>query len=314
MPLTFPPSPTNGQTYTDDNSAVWQFDGVKWNVVTGTVKKIFNGVKLLFTTDYNLTSTNAAVSWDSEEYDTGQYWVVGSPSRVTIPQTGYYSVNLLLFASTTGAGYNVTLKKNGSINITTGTFNPNQATEYYETLQLNAGDYLEVYAYENANNGALTTSSYLEVQQMGLGVGTGVSPSAAFSGVRTLLATAFNTTATPTALAWTSTEFDTNANALALTYWTVSDPSKVTIKSNGYYSIQIYIQLGSTGSNYTITLKKNGTTTLSTSTGLSPNDDAWIEETYYLLTNDYIQILVSDAGATGSIANTTHMEVIRQGF
>ncbi len=314
MPLIFPPSPTTGDTYTDDNSAVWQFDGVKWNVVTGTLKKVFNGVKVIFSTSYNLTTTNTAVNWDSESYDTGEYWSLATPSRVYINQTGYYTVNLVLFANTTGAAYNMSLKKNGSTILISGTMNPNQSAEYYETLPLNAGDYLEVYADETAATGSFTTSSYLEVQQAGLGVGTGVSPSAAFSGVRVELGSAFNTTSTPTAIAWTSTEFDTNANALALTYWSAGTPTRVTAKSNGYFSVQVYIQLGATGANYTITLKKNGTTNLLTNSGLNPNDDAWVEETYYLLENDYIEIFVSDTASTGSIATTTHMEVIRQGF
>lgn len=314
MPLIFPPSPSEGQTYTDSNSAVWQFDGVKWNVVTGTVKKLFNGVKILFTTNYNLTTTSTLVNWDASSYDTAGYWNVAIPSRITIPATGYYTFNLLLFAGTSGSGYELVVKKNGTTVITNGTINPNQTAEYYETLVLNAGDYLELYANDFSGTGQLTTSSFVELQQAGLGVGVGVNPSAAFSGVRTLLGSAFNTTSTPTAIEWTSTEFDTNANALALTYWSLSTPSRVTVKSNGYYSIQIYIQLGTTGSNYTITLMKNGTTVLTSSTGLNSNDDAWVEETYYLTTDDYIEIYASDATSTGSVSSTTHMEVIRQGF
>lgn len=314
MPLTFPPSPTVGQTYTDSNSVVWQYNGTVWNIITGTTKKIFNGVKLKFNTNYNLTAINSAVNWDAESFDTGSYWNVSTPYRIVISQTGYYSVNLVLFASTTGAAYNMSLKKNGTTTLISGTMNTNQSAEYYETILFNAGDYLEVYADETNATGAFTTSSYFEIQQMGLGVGVGVNSSAAFSGVRVLLGTAFNTTSTPAALTWTGTEFDTNANAEALTYWSAGTPSRVTVKSTGYFSIQIYIQLGATGSNYTITLKKNGTTTLTTSTGLNPNDDAWIEETYYLTANDYVEIFVSDANSTGTISTTTHMEVIRQGF
>lgn len=314
MPLIFPPTPAIGDTYTDDNSAVWQFDGVKWNIVTGTVKKLFNGAKVEFNTAYNLTTSLSVVQWDTETFDTGGYWNVSLPGRIVISQTGYYTINLVLFASATGSEYDLVLKKNGTEIIIVGSMNPNQSAEYYETMPMNAGDYIELYADELSSVGSLTTSSYLEVQQAGLGVGVGVNPSAAFSGVRPVISTVFNTTSTPTAIAWTSTEFDTNANALALNYWNALTPTRITIQSNGYYSIQIYIQLESTGSNYTIALKKNGTTDLTSSSGLNPNDDAWIEETYYLLTNDYVEIFVSDAAATGGISTSTHMEVIRQGF
>lgn len=314
MPLNFPSSPTVGQTYTDDNSVVWQFDGTVWNVITGTTKKIFNGAKVSFTSNYNLSSTSSAVSWDQEDFDTGGYWVSSNAARITISQTGYYSVNLLLFAGPTGAGFNISFKKNGSTVVTSGTLNANQSAEYYETLQLNAGDYLELFADETSSQGYLTTSSFIEIQQSGLGVGTGVNSYAAFSGVRVKLSSAFNTTVTPTAVSWSSTEFDTNANAEALTYWSAGDPTKILIRNTAYYSIQAYIKNGATGSNYTLTLKKNGTTNLSSNSGLNPNDQSWIEETFYLTTNDYIQLFVSDTAGTGSVTAETHIEVIRQGY
>lgn len=314
MALVFPPSPSVGDTYTDDNSVVWQYNGTVWNVVTGTVKKVFNGVKLTLSTTFTLSSVSTPINWDVEEFDTGQYYSVGQPTRITIQQTGYYSVNVVLFADTTGGGYDLSVKVNGTTTLTTGIINPNQSAEYYETVPLNAGDYIEVYASEAENTGGLTTDSFFEVIQLGLGVGTGVNPSAAFSGVRATLSSAFNTTSTPTGIAWTGTEFDTNANALALTYWSAGTPSRLTVKSTGYYSVQCFIQLGSTGTGYAITLRKNGTTTLATNTGLSPNDQVWIEETYYLTTNDYIEILASDTGASGTITTDSHIELIRQGF
>lgn len=314
MPLNFPSSPTVGQTYTDDNSVVWQFDGTVWNVVTGTTKKIFNGVKVEFTTNYALTSTLTAVNWDAEGYDTGSYWAAGQPSRITIPQTGYYSINLLLFAGAAGSGYEISLKKNGSTVLTTGTINLNQSGQYYETMQLNANDYIELYAKEASAIGTLTTSSFLEVQQMGLGVGVGVNSYAAFSGVRTILTSAFSATTTPTGISWSTTEFDTNANAEALTYWSAGTPTRITIKVTGYYSVQAYVQIGTAGANYTLTLKKNGTTNISSNSSLNPNDQAWIEETFLFQTNDYIELFVSTGSGTGSVTADTHMEVIRQGY
>jgi len=314
MALVFPPTPSVGDTYTDDNSAVWQYDGIVWNVITGTVKKLFNGVKLTLGNTFALTDTATAITWDTEVFDTGQYFNVAQPTRITIPQTGYYSVNVVAFADTSGAGYNIDLKLNGSSIITTGIFNPNQAAQYYETVPLNAGDYLELFVSDNENTGGITNSSYFEVIQLGLGVGTGVNAAAAFSGVRAVLSSAFNLTSTPTAIAWTGTEFDTNANALALTYWSAGTPSRLTVKSSGYFSVQVYIQLGITGQNYTITLRKNGATTLATNTGLSPNDQVWIEETYQLADDDYIEILASDVGSSGTVTTDSHIELIRQGF
>lgn len=313
MPLVFPPSPSIGDTYTDDNGVVWQFDGVKWNVVTGTLKKVFNGVRVSFTSTYSLSSTEAAVSWDSEDFDTGQYWSIGTPARLTISQTGYYNINATFFASTAGAGYSVKVKLNGTTDLINGTLNANQSAGYNQTIQLNAGDYLEVYASEALNVGGFTTDTYVELVQMGLGVGTGVNSMAAFSGVKTYLTSAFSTNNTATGIAWTGTTYDVNANALALTYWSAGLPTRITVKTNGFYQVTSYVKNGSTGSNYTLTLRKNGVTTIATVTDRNPNDQSLINEVYSLNANDYLEILVSSA-TNGTVTTDTYFELIRLGF
>jgi hypothetical protein len=44
MSLTFPSSPTVGQTYTS-GSKIWQWDGISWNAISGTttVSNLVNG-------------------------------------------------------------------------------------------------------------------------------------------------------------------------------------------------------------------------------------------------------------------------------
>jgi hypothetical protein len=313
MALNFPSSPTNGQIYTDDNSVVWQYDSVKWNVVTGSTKKIYSGVKLNLTSAFMLTSTDTAISWDSESFDTGSYWTVSTPTRLTISQSGYYDINLVLFASNAGAGYSAIVKLNGSTVLSSTTFNANQATEYNETLQLSSGDYIEILVSDSTGSGSITTSSYVELTQMGLGVGTGVSSYSAFSGVRTTLTTDFNTTSTPTAIAWEGTDFNVNANAQALEYWTISTPGRITVKVNGYYQLGLFLATDSSAGTYTITARKNGTTSLASST-LGANDSAQLNQVYYLAADDYIEIMVSNSDSTGAITNESHFEVIRLGY
>lgn len=313
MPLVFPPNPSPGDTYTDDNSVVWQYNGVVWNVVTGATKKQFNGARLSFSATYNLNSTESVVNWDVEDFDTGQYWNVSQPSRITINETGYYNINTILFATSLGAGFTVKVKKNGSTTLIEGTFNANQSASYNQTIQLNSGDYLEVYASESGSTGGLTTSSYFEIVQYGLGVGTSTSPYAAFSGAKAILSSSFNTTSTPTAVTWTSTTYDTNANALAGTYWNGGSPTRLTVSVAGYYQISSYILNGSAGTNYTLTLKKNGSTNLANVTGRNPNDQALINEIFSLTANDYLELFVSSA-TNGSVTNATYFEIIRLGF
>lgn len=311
MPLIFPPSPTLGATYTDSNSVVWQFDGTKWNVVTGTTKRFFNGVILGLTMNWNLTNTPTPIDWDVETVDTDGYFSASQPSRITIPRTGYYNLNITLFSANSGAGYNIQVLKNGTTELTTGTMNPNQSANFNDTIFFDQGDYIQIYADETTDNGAITNASTVEFVLMGYALGTGTSSYSAFSGVKTALSPAFSTTTTPTAILWTSTLFDTNANALAETYWSAGTPSRVTIKSSGYYTINTYILSGSVGGTYTVTLKKNGTN-LSTGT-IGPNDSAILNQIYQLNQNDYIEVFASDTTGSGNITTESYLEIIRMG-
>lgn len=313
MPLIFPPSPTNGQTYTDDNSVVWQFNGTVWNVVTGTVKKLFNGVQVELSDNYFLTDTATAVNWDQTTYNTNNYWSVAQASRIVMPSTGYYTVNAVLVAPNVGAGYVFTIKKNGTTNITDVVLNANQTGDYNETNFFTAGDYIEIYASETTSTGYISTESYLAVTLLGLAVGAGISPANAFSGARVILTTAYNTTSTPTAMDWDATDFDVNANALALTYWNSLVPARLTVLTSGFYQIATFMQTeAGVGGSYTITLKKNGTN-LSTAT-VGSNDVLTLDQIYQLAANDYIEMFVSDTLSSGQITTDSYLEIQRLGI
>jgi len=313
MPLNFPSTPTNGQTYTDDNSAVWQFNGVAWNVVTGSTKRLYDGVKVGFTADYALSATLAAVSWDLESFDTDLYWSVSDPTKIHILRTGYYNLNTNLFSDAAGQTYDIRVRKNGTTDIVTGTIGASQAADYNETEFFDAGDYIQVFAKEDTAAGSLTSGSYLELTLIGYSTGTGVTPYAAFSGVRTNLTSAFSTTATATAISWAGVDWDTNANALAESYWSAGSAGRLTVKVNGFYLVNTFIKSGSAGGTYTVTLRKNGSTTI-TSASIAANDTAAIKQTFELAANDYIEILVSDTLASGSITTNSYFEIIRQGY
>lgn len=311
MALIFPPSPSVGTTYTDDNSCVWQFDGVKWNIVTGTTKRMFNGVILGLSMNYSLTNVFTPVSWDVESIDTDSYFSPLQPSRITIPATGYYNLNLTIFADNSGASYDIQVVKNSTTIISDGHLNPNQTANFNDVISFNQGDYIQLVANETLSTGALTDETTLELVLMGYAVGTGVTPYSAFSGVKTELNVPYSTSNILTGIIWTNTEFDTNANALAETYWNVADPTKLTIKSNGYYTVNAYIVTGAVGGTYTVTLKKNGTI-ISTS-NIGPNDSAYLNQIYQLNLNDYIEMFVSDSSGSGNITTESYLEVIRMG-
>ncbi len=83
MPLNFPSTPVNGQQYTDNNAVMWEFDGVKWNVITGTANKMFSGCKVTLSSNVALTATSTAVTFDVEQYDTDSYFTPSFPKRIS---------------------------------------------------------------------------------------------------------------------------------------------------------------------------------------------------------------------------------------
>lgn len=316
MSLNFPSTPSVNDTYTDPNSVLWRYDGVKWNVVLGTAQKTFNGVKVTLTTNTALTSTSTAVDWDVESFDVGDYYTSTSASRVTIPANGYYRINGNFYTGPNGTGssYSIILKKNGSTNISSSSVAANQTAVYDEVVLLDAGDYIEIFSSETNNTGTLLTGTYLEVTLVGQTPGYGTTGADSFSGARAILSANVNMTSTPTAISWTSTSFNLNADATGATYWTVSDPSKLTVKMTGYYRIKTTLDTGSAGSegSYTVALKKNNSNTITSST-LGPNQNASIDETYNLTANDYIEIIVSNSGNLGTILPSSYLEIVRQG-
>lgn len=317
MALNFPDSPTNGTTYTDSNSVLWQYDGVKWDVITGTTNRLFSGAKVALNTAAALTSTATALDWDVETFDVGSYFALTEASRITIPDTGFYRINSVLYTGTAGSGssYSVMIKVNNTITLSTATIAANQSASYDETVELQAGDYIQMFVSETNAVGTILTNSFLEVTRQGLTPGVGVTAATSFSGAKAEISTAVSTTSTATAITWASTEFDSNADALGNTYWTVASPTRLTVKQTGYFRVKILIATGTAGTanSYTVALKKNTSTTVSSVT-LGPNDSASIDETYSLTADDYIEIFVSNSGSVGTILNTATFEITRLGI
>lgn len=313
MPLNFPSSPTNGQTYTDDNSVVWSFDGVKWDVITGATKKQYSGVKVsVGATNFSLSSTETAISFTEENFDTDTYFNPSFPNKITINKSGFYRINFLGISSAIGSSFTTSVKKNNSVTLSTVTFTGNQTINFDETFELATGDYIQIFASEVSSSGSLLEGSLLEVTRLGLSTGTGISSWTAFSGARVKLSSAFSTTSTPTSIAWNQSIFNQNADAIGNFYWNGGQAGRFTIRINGFYRLSSLIKMSSSGT-YTITLRKNGATTVSTATGLDPNSTIRIDEIYELLANDYIEILASDTTSVGSILTDSYFEITRIG-
>jgi len=317
--LNFPPSPTLGQTYTDSNGKVWEYDSVKWNIsTTAESSKQFSGVRVTFASPVALTAVDTAVNFSVEDYDTAVYYVASTPDTIYIPRTGYYRINLQVATGTNGSGnsYNISLKRNDET-LFNDDMAANQNGLYDDTFLLNAGDTLQLVASEVDGLGTLTTSTSLEVQLVGYSFGGAITPGYEFSGIKLDLFSNINTTSTATAITWTANDvvYNLNANAAGDPYWSNTNPTRLTIGTTGYYRLKGYFLAGANGAanSYTVTIRKNGTTTVETTTfGALENVD--LDETYQFNAADYLEILVSNSGNTGTIdASQTFFGITRLG-
>lgn len=316
--LSFPANPSNGQEYTDPNSKVWQFDGVKWDRSVSEAVKQFSGVKAIISSPVSLTATPAPINFSNTSYDVGNFWNVSTPSIITIPRTGYYRINFQVESGVQGSGnsYNTTLYING-VGFNATDFASNQVVSYDEILLFNAGDTVEIYGSEETAVGAFTTNTYLEIALLGYTFGSSIVPGFEFSGIKVDLASSIATTSTPSAISWTANDiqYNTNANAAGAVYWSVSNPTRFTIATTGYYRIQSNIVTGVQGSSdsYNINLRKNGITTVE-SASIGPLDILQLDETYYFTSTEYLELVISNTGNIGEItAPETSLSITRIG-
>lgn len=317
--LIFPNTPTHLDTYVDPNQATWQYDsdGPYWNVITSTVRKAFSGVKLENTSAFNLTSGLEIIEFDTFEFNIDNYYQ-GTPGRVIVPSTGFYRIQVSLFTGTEGSGssYTIKIKKNGT-DLETTSLGPNQNTQYDQTLSLNGGDYIELFAQESTGTGTLLAASNFVVYRVGFAPGTGISNHVAFSGVRAILNASANTTSVATATTWNDIDFNANANVLGDLYWYNTQPERLAIRANGFYKARAFVETSSAGSqdSYTITLRRTrGVTTADlTSISMSANDFIELDEIFQLNEDDYVELMISNSDNTGAILSTSYLELVREG-
>lgn len=319
--LTFPANPSHLDLYTDPNQAKWQWDSdnTVWDVITSTTRKNFSGVKRnIINTDFSVTNSYLPIEFEVSQYEVDNYFV-NSDTTATAPSTGYYRIISNIFTGTEGSGasYTVELRKN-NVELYMIQFGPNQSITIDETLSLVAGDYINLYVKENVGVGTLLAASTFTMYRLGYSPGTGISNHNAFSGVKTIITQAFNTTSTPQPISWGTTDFNANANVLGDLYWYSAVQERVTARTTGFYSCKIFAQAGTAGSgnSYTVTLKKNRNLPSEAdlfTISISPNDFVQLDETLNLLEDDFLELMVSNSDNTGSFTTDTYLELVREG-
>lgn len=125
-----------------------------------------------------------------------------------------------------------------------------------------------------------------------------------FSGAKVTLGTTEALTSSPLAITWDSETFDIGS------YFTFASSSKFTIPKPGFYRLNLLLIAGNTGagSSYVFTLKKNGTTDLST-TNAGANQAVSYDEIFELVTNDYIELYASEVDGVGELLPESFFEI-----
>lgn len=106
----------------------------------------------------NVTDTIVDFSASSLSFDTGSFWSSSSPTRFTIPSTGYYLLTYGVAFEPNGTGArDMLLRKNGTLLLTGGN-RPVPSSSAASLIggssiqSLTAGDYIELFVYQNSGS------------------------------------------------------------------------------------------------------------------------------------------------------------------
>lgn len=119
----------------------------------------FIGVKATKSGDQSLSnSTSTAITWDVEQYDTSAIHSTSTnTSRFTVPsgKGGYWQLNAVISFNTNASGSRyILVKKNGTTDVGQVEFVASSASYnagwYNATYDLVAGDYLEIFGFQNS--------------------------------------------------------------------------------------------------------------------------------------------------------------------
>lgn len=144
--------------------------GTRYLADDGTWKTlpVFSGCKSVFSGTQSISdSTDTAVAWSTESYDTDSYHSTSSnTSRFTAPSTGYYSVKCgLEFAASNTTGFrNLWFKVNGTDVAPRDRRAPAGGTTsdlliITADLELTSGDYVEAYVRQNSGGSVDVTGA-----------------------------------------------------------------------------------------------------------------------------------------------------------
>lgn len=107
---------------TDGNTAQMTFLGASYRELSNLAAPSFSGARVYYSDSIPLTNTlHYALTFDTVRFDTDAYWSAGEPTRLTIPESGYYLVGAHCQVIVDGDSFDGTVSFFLLVNSTTST-------------------------------------------------------------------------------------------------------------------------------------------------------------------------------------------------
>lgn len=209
-------------------------------------------------------ATDTAIIFDTENRDDNGYWSSGTPTRITIPASGWYVIaaKIRYNAAATSGGRWLWLVKNGSTRLASSSQYADghgyavcapTAVEY-----LQAGDYIEAVAYQGtASPISLYTpdvnSNEPTMSIHRLGTHGGSNATYLNDGCEVTRAA----TQAVAATTWTEVAFDTEIRD-DNSYWTNANSSRFTAPASGWYAVSFSVSFDTASAQCSLFIGKNG--------------------------------------------------------
>jgi hypothetical protein len=272
----------------------------------------YSGAKVTRSADQAFAASGGTMSWDQEDWDTDTYHDSTNPSRLTIPEAGFYRVTAHLRFSTTETGSFLSVVKNGDS--TLNNLAQSQGAEVLSVVvedEFVAGDYVEAVVFTptastvKAGRSGGYPEAFFSIER--LDPESGVASIPAFVGVRVTETTdqSIASGGSGSLITFSAETHDTDGF-----HSTLTDTSRLTVPAgkDGYYRISARVRWDNvTGGTYRrIRLLKNGTevpgtdSIMTTGYGTTP-----INQTLFLAAGDYVELSADhDRGSAANIKNS----------
>lgn len=246
----------------------------------------------------NSTAANNPFNFDTVDYDTHGAVTTGSGWKFTAPVQGKYKVSSRVFLGS--ANYNFNLYKNGTALTGVGYHVTNQNGTALTTVELNAGDYIDIRTPDGTVNFSgtggltLTQTSHIEIERV-----SGPSAIAANESVNSrYFASSTTVTSSLATVVWTTKDFDSHLGMSSGLY---------TIPTTGKYQVNTALALSGTfalNSISVLEIQKNSTAVANVtkySGGAVTNETIQTSDIINCIAGDVLRIQVSSTGTSPAI-------------